>query len=566
MNVAAATLLGLGLAAGQPPAADFYPITNRTFKLPINYAKERAGIRQVQLFVSRDQGATWAQEAEMPPDRDFFAYVAKDDGVYWFNMVVVDMKGGRDPLDLTKEPPAMKALVDTVKPAVRVTDAQRAGGDVEVRWQVEDKNPDDAATKVAYRPAGSDGLWQEVTVPATSRTGVRFKPGLAGPVVVKVSVADLAGNKGEAEKEIGAAGGELASTSFSAGAVPPVMPHPVPPVSAVPPPSPAPPFDLGPPPVVTPPAVVGMTPPPAPAFVTPTPPAPAPGGPTYLASGQGKMTPDPVEWTNVKPAGSTTATALPGNALAVGSGVGPVSAPAGDANRAQVVNTPRFDLAFEVDARGPSGISRVDLWVTRDGGRQWLRWSEHDGRGPVRVALDVPGNGQVEGPYGFRLVPVSGAGLSDAAPVPGTPPDLNVVLDVTPPLVKILPPASDPGQPDTLVVQWEATDRNLGDAPIVLEWSDAPAGPWRPLGGAPEAGVVTASNTAPSAARLANSGRFAWRVPANLPTHRVFLKVTARDLGGNVTEVMTREPLLVDLVKPRARIQGIVPVSAVVPR
>jgi hypothetical protein len=59
------------------------------------------------------------------------------------------------------------------------------------------------------------------------------------------------------------------------------------------------------------------------------------------------------------------------------------------------------------------------------------------------------------------------------------------------------------------------------------------------------------------AKRLPNTGQFPWRVPAGLPP-RVYLKVSARDAAGNVKEVITREPILVDLVKPRAKISGIV--------
>jgi hypothetical protein len=39
----------------------------------------------------------------------------------------------------------------------------------------------------------------------------------------------------------------------------------------------------------------------------------------------------------------------------------------------------------------------------------------------------------------------------------------------------------------------------------------------------------------------------------------VYLKATACDAAGNVTERVTRDPETVDLTKPRARISGIVP-------
>jgi hypothetical protein len=39
----------------------------------------------------------------------------------------------------------------------------------------------------------------------------------------------------------------------------------------------------------------------------------------------------------------------------------------------------------------------------------------------------------------------------------------------------------------------------------------------------------------------------------------VYLKVCAKDAAGNVQQVITREPILIDLIKPRAKINGIVP-------
>ena len=58
--------------------------------------------------------------------------------------------------------------------------------------------------------------------------------------------------------------------------------------------------------------------------------------------------------------------------------------------------------------------------------------------------------------------------------------------------------------------------------------------------------------------RLPNTGQDGWRVPVGIPA-RVYLKATARDAAGNVKEVVTRDPILVDLTKPRAKINGIVP-------
>ena len=544
MNVAA---LLLGLALGQPAEPDYYPLKSRNIKLPVVFKKDKAAIREVQLFVSRDQGATWELAAnDAPPSRESFAYHAKEDGLYWFHLVEIDLKGRREPADLTKVPPDLKVLVDTAAPVVRFTDVRRLGDEVVVQWTVEEKHPDEAATKVVFRPAGAADPtpWQEVSVPESSRTGVRFNPGVPGAVVVKVTAQDLVGSKGEAVREVPAAGGTgQTTTSLSPGIVAPLPPVQTPPAAALPDTlAPLPP--TGPAPV---PAV------PAPTFDPPTaPPVSSPMGVVQpIATGQGVA---PVAAAEPRPPIATTA--------------GPVAAApvyvanpaAADLPRVDVINQLRFNLAYNVEQNGPSGISRVDLWVTRDDGRSWGKWSQHDGREtPIRVTLDVPGNRAVEGPYGFRLVPVSGAGLSDNAPAGGDAPDMRVVVDVTPPVIKLFQPYSEPNAPDTLVVPWEAADKNFGDEPIALDWSELPTGPWRPVAGGAGDGVVPVAGVAGGVTRrLPNSGRYAWRVPANLPTHKVYLKVSARDQAGNVSEVMTPHPVLVDLARPRVKISGIV--------
>jgi hypothetical protein len=230
-------------------------------------------------------------------------------------------------------------------------------------------------------------------------------------------------------------------------------------------------------------------------------------------------------------------------------------------SRVQAINSLTFDLGYELETRGPSGISRVDLWVTRDDGRTWFKWSQHDGKhNTLRVNLNVAANPQPEGVYGFRLVPISGAGLSDREPIAGDAPELRVIVDVTPPQLDLFPPVGDPANPDTLVIQWKAIDKNFGDDPITIEWSEKPSGPWQPVA-TPE--IVQAGTMIQNQSRrLPNTGQYSWRVPAGLPP-RVYLKIAARDVAGNVKEAITRDPILVDLIKPRAKISGIV--SPVIP-
>jgi hypothetical protein len=549
MNYAVVALVGVSLA--QPPAPattpDYYPMNSRKISLPIKYDKDRKTIRQMKLFVARNGENTWYQEAAVPPDRESFTYIAKEDGLYWFTMVEEDLQGKNIPGDLTRTAPDLKVLVDTVQPRVQFTNARKVGDDVVIEWIVEDKNPDDSKTQVHFQPVAGDGFWKEVRLPASPKNGVRFPAG-PGPITVRVTVCDLAGNKTESTREVG---GTNNVTSLS-----PPPGQPAPPAGAMPPP---PDFNVGPV------APAGMNPPQPGAPTGPIPPAPVPN--TQVT--QNPVAPPAVSPAPTQPIATTEprSPVVPAGTPGAGTTGGPTpvavwtpgntpAAPTVELSRAQFVNYLAFDMGYEVESRGVSGISRVDLWVTRDDGRTWMKWSQHDGKqSTVRVNLNVPANPLPEGAYGFRVVPVSGAGLSEREPAGGDAPDLRVVVDITPPTLDLFPPTGDPTNPDTLVVQWKATDKNFGEDPITIEWSDKPTGPWQPAAAADLAQAGTGQPA--QARRLPNTGHFAWRVPAGLPP-RVHLKVSARDAAGNVKEVVTREPILVDLVKPRAKISGIV--------
>jgi hypothetical protein len=543
MNLTALALLGVAVGVGQPPA-DFIPVKARSVTLPIDYQPEqRKAIQRMELCVSRDQGQTWGIEGVATPDQDHFVFAPKEDGLYWVTMMIVFRDGRKDPPDIARLSPdrVQKVLVDATPPVVRVK-AQRVGEEIVVEWEVEDKFPNDAATQVLFKPTGPTAIgdWQPVPAAAITKRSARFKPGTTGPVAVQVATQDLAGNPGSATQEVLAG----MPVGYVAPAPPARAEHPAP-APARAPDGPLPPPSLNnlgsgnplPPPTI--PGASPASPPPAapPPTTDPTPTPVAASGPP-----QGAPAPFPVADPGPQP-------------IAVGAGYNPPPAAAAPQANTQFINYLRFDLQYQLE-NGPSGVSRIDLYVTRDEGRTWTRWSQHDGReSPLHVILDTRFNQQPEGDYGFRLVPVSGAGLTDGAPAAGTPPEMRVHVDVTPPMIKVFAPTADPAQRNTLVLHWEATDRNFGRDPIAIEWSEQPTGPWKPVAG--DAVVSAVGQPTASANRVPNTGSYAWPLPTTLNTHKVYLKFTAWDVAGNRSEVVTPSPVLVDLTKPRARIQGI---------
>ncbi len=198
-----------------------------------------------------------------------------------------------------------------------------------------------------------------------------------------------------------------------------------------------------------------------------------------------------------------------------------------------MVNQRTFELDYEVEAVGNSGVAKVELWGTRDGGRHWQRFGQDDdNRSPVIATVDA------EGLYGFRVVVESGNGLASETPRDGDLPEVWINVDLTKPAARIT--ATDVAQEQgELSIRWEASDGALEARPVSLWFSDQPRGPWTPI-----------------ASGLENTGSFVWRLDNHAP-EQIYLRLEVRDEAGNVGADETRTPLLIDRQRPQGRIRGV---------
>jgi hypothetical protein len=206
-----------------------------------------------------------------------------------------------------------------------------------------------------------------------------------------------------------------------------------------------------------------------------------------------------------------------------------------------LVNSKRISLNYELKEVGPSKVSLVELWVTRDG-RTWQKFKEDTGNGQTSPQPPFIVEVSDEGQYGFTLIARSGVGLGERPPQVGDAPQVWVEVDLTKPVVRIQnidPPRSVEDR--NLTITWSASDKNLGRQPITISYSELAEGPWTPI-----------------AANLENNGRYVWPMPLNLP-FRIFVKVEAADRAGNIGSAQTANPILVDLSKPKVNITTIEP-------
>jgi hypothetical protein len=527
--------LACALLAANADLPEITYLPQATFEIPIRFSPDRrATIKELQLYVSHDQGNTWNRELFATPDQRSFRYTTTNDGTYWFNVAIIDLKGNQEPVDIMAAPPGQRVVVDTRKPEIRILRAERTGDEVRVQWDIREENPDLNSFRMEVRSADQSTMWTPVNVRPALQGEVTFRLPVQGPVQVRILMGDLAKNLGQGEKEIGATGG------------PAVVPAPEPVTTnsnVIPaPPAPGEPTPLQPPPGTS----VGEYRPVQAVDVSrpqpyrnnddnsvtrqqpiPTIPQsiPVPGPSQIAASAQ------PIQQLSGTERPSTVVNQY--TPPATRAGLPPV----------ELVNKPQARIEFQIGKYGPSGLGSVDVYVTSDDGASWTpSTTDHSVTLPTAAEMHsgVPVTGAVmvnlkdEGVvHGYYIVVKSAAGLGKAAPRAGTPPQIRIELDMTPPTVELYKPKADPNRRDTLLLTWQAKDKNPAANPVTLEWAERRDGQWNVIG-TPD---------------MSDSGQFNWQVPVNVPPS-VYLRLSVKDAAGNRAVAQTQEPEVVDLSVP----------------
>jgi hypothetical protein len=205
-----------------------------------------------------------------------------------------------------------------------------------------------------------------------------------------------------------------------------------------------------------------------------------------------------------------------------------------DAVVPKLVGSRTFALEYELEDVGQRGVSRVELWGTRDGGQSWRLYAEdEDQRSPLIVTVDE------EDTYGFRIVVHSVGGSTAPRPQPGDNPELWITVDLRQPVAEITAIESGAGNlADHLILYWRAQDDNLTQRPVSLYYASGLNGPWSTV-----------------AANLENTGEYAWRVERHVP-ERFYLRLEVRDSAGNVAAFRTREPITFAVPTPTAQLNS----------
>jgi hypothetical protein len=216
--------------------------------------------------------------------------------------------------------------------------------------------------------------------------------------------------------------------------------------------------------------------------------------------------------------------------------------------RIDYVNTLKFNIDFSIQRMGRSGVRAAYLFVLKNtGGWEFAKKVDvHLRPGEKEPTLTIPYEVTGEGTYGFYVIPESGAGKRADDPQTDDPPMLYVVVDTTPPYLKITGVQIRPGSRGPLVeITWECADPNLMPQPVNLEWSlDRTATKWNEI-------KYRLDN-------LPNSsvGRYVWEVP-DPQLWKFWIRARAVDKAANTTEYIWPEEVIVDLEKPAATINKV---------
>ncbi|HET6326552.1 MAG TPA: hypothetical protein VFG04_17885 [Planctomycetaceae bacterium] len=533
--------------------------TNKSrFRIPFRYdptEMQRLQAREVQLYVSTDHGLRWRMVDKADPKADHFDFLAPTDGEYWFAVRTLDAFSRLHPAGTNIEP-ALKVMVDATSPVLELLLTELEPGKIELRWTAADDHLDVSKLRIEYRQPDSPEWQHAAVVPQPSgQTTWEVKGG--GVVAVRGSISDLAGNTVNAERDLNVhpsphgqkKGSEteyhapVAKASDASMADAPARETTA----------------------QNPAENSGVdthsstdTAKPMAASSKPTNPSHAESPESRLSSDRDFFVEDKSDKSgpNIqpkfhndlvsdspskrpaivqKPQSAESSPPTGGDdefAEAKSTAPATPAAPKDDEPRTIVVNRCDFQIGYRIDDLGPSGLGKVELFITTDGGHKWYRYgSDPDNKSPFAVSVPA------DGTYGFELRVRNGAGIGDDPPHPGDKPSIVVLVDKTPPTAQLLPPQIGRGKShNKVLLRWTAEDADFGPTPVQLEYAAEKAGPWQKIG-----------------ENQPNTGRYIWSIDPGLPG-KVFVRLTVTDRAGNVAQSVTPEQLVIDFTRPTAHI------------
>ncbi len=572
------TLASTHFTEAAQPAVIYWRQNLLTVPYQLNSTNGMSG-KSVSLYVSNDRGASWHRVSDALPHVLAFNYRAEQDGEYWFAIHITDVSGNNSHQQSTAGAgngfePELRVIVDTTIPRFENLTGQLSdGADLQVRWRVLDANLSAHSCSVEVM-TGEAGNWQPVPLASASETAAGIWDGAAivhvpagiQPTAVRATVIDLAGNRAVYQSNIetansvdavlssgpdfsnarnleSAMGKSATDSDWTSNSAPTLTfnSHDLPsepqlwPADRL--------NNTGAKPIAEKSASITYGMPNALGESNPS-----------VVSARVEALDIPIPFADERPLGiiptQQPMAAVPFRQVLTNHQTpSPEAATASTDHRSvtvapgnmltKSVNSRTFSLEYEFADVSSPGITKVELWGTRDGGLTWQSYAvDDDNRSPLQVTVEG------EGEFGFSIVVDGTSGLGGFPPRSGDTPELWIRVDLQRPQAQILSidkARSDAGE--ELAIRWEADDDNLEVRPISLFYSSRPNGPWTTI-----------------ATNLENLGAYNWPLQRHVP-RRLYLKLEVRDTAGNIAIFQTSESVVIDNEDLMARWQRLPPVE-----
>jgi hypothetical protein len=192
-------LLGVppaGSLPAQTASDDVNYCRSPVFKIPFETETGSPRLKEIQLYVSTDQGRVWQPVARVLPEQGYFKFTAERDGLYWFAVRTIDLQGRPWPVTMDGARPGRKVIVDTHPPVADLRPLSAQDGTVGVRWDIRDDNLDLGSLRLDYRLSGT-AEWRPLNPDLLAAGQYTWRPDTNAGIDVRLRVQDRAGNATE---------------------------------------------------------------------------------------------------------------------------------------------------------------------------------------------------------------------------------------------------------------------------------------------------------------------------------------------------------------------------------
>lgn len=182
-------------------SAQTQPLPVRSRQIELHYQVDGAGeSAQVELWYTRDRGATWQQSDRQTRGGEPLIFEAPDDGLYGFVLIVRDGQRASRSAPQADDLPEQWVFVDATAPLLEFTRAE-PGPDFArrpmllLKWSAHDDHFDSRPISLDYQTDG-ENTWQatDETLPNTGAYDWPLPSQVKGSVKLRLTARDRGGN------------------------------------------------------------------------------------------------------------------------------------------------------------------------------------------------------------------------------------------------------------------------------------------------------------------------------------------------------------------------------------